>query len=101
MSQKLKIIAYAVLLGFAAWFGYGFFTNMTAADAMKPGTPDPNNQVPAPRPPPTNEEEVVTGAVTNGAADSALNTNGLSPSPKTKSTMPAPLSRGQRTSSAM
>ena len=100
MSQQIKIIAYVVLLSFAAWFGYGFFKNLTAANAMNSGPLDTTNQLSQVTPPATNEEEAVGSTVTNQVTNAASSTNSLSAKPKTGTSAP-PASRGQRTSSAM
>jgi TolA-binding protein len=101
MSQQIKIIAYVVLLSFAAWFGYGFFRNITAASAMNAGLLDPTNQLSQVTPTSTNDDEPVVSAVTNQATNGLSSTNQpVDAKPKTKISAP-PSSRGQRTSSAM
>jgi hypothetical protein len=100
MSDRLKILAYAVLVGLAIWFGYGFFKNYSAATASAPVSTESTNELAAAA---TNQTDTAlpdTNAVELAATNATANTNIAASSPKPPSTK-APASKGRSTSSMM
>jgi TolA-binding protein len=100
MSDRLKIGAYVVLVGFAIWFAYGFFKNYSAATAARPVPTETTNEVAAVT---TNQTD--TAAQDTNIAASAI-TNAASGTNTVASTQtavaPKPVrSRGRSTSAMM
>lgn len=97
MSQQLKIAIYVVLFALAAWCGYGFFKNYSAATATPKASTETNEAVV----PDTNQTEAAAGdtnATASAATNAILKTNLVAASQKPAAAKP---SKGRSTAAMM